>query len=122
MRRMLFFLACVAVGVGLLILFSAGEGAGTWFGITFCGLLMLGGAIGGRRGRGQVARGVQAPQLATTGLMVLVLCALAGIVLFWRPSVGVGLPMVPFLLCMAIGGLLMVPVGLMGDDANKRRD
>ncbi|WBB91319.1 hypothetical protein [Verrucosispora sp. WMMC514] len=119
---MLFFLACVAAGVGLLILFSAGEGAGLWLGITAGGFLMLGGAIGGRWGRGQVARGVQAPRLTTTGLMVLGLCALAGIMLVWRPSVGAGLPMVPFLLCMAIAALLMVPVGLMGDNADRRRD
>ncbi|MCI4061191.1 hypothetical protein MRQ36_00825 [Micromonospora sp. R77] len=119
---MLFFLSAAAVGVGVLILMTAGTGAGTWFGITFCGLLVLGSAVGGRWGRGPVARGVRAPLLATAGVALLGLCAVAGIMLVWRPSVGAGLPMVPFLLCMAIGSLLMVPVGVMGDEADERRE
>ncbi|MFI7430768.1 hypothetical protein ACIBPB_27610 [Micromonospora sp. NPDC049836] len=119
---MLFFLANVAVGVGLLILPSAGSGAGTWFGSTFCALLALGGAVGGRWGRGPVARGMSAPHLATGGPMVVGLCALAGVLVLWRPSVEADLPRVPFLACLALGALLMVPVGLLGGDAHQRGD
>ncbi|MEU8071480.1 MULTISPECIES: barstar family protein [unclassified Micromonospora] len=116
LRRVLFFLACVAVGVALLMLLSAGNGAGRWFGVTFCALLAVGGAVGGRWGRGPVARGVRAPHLARGALASLPLCVLAGVLIWWRPSVGTGLPIVPFLICMTLGLLLMVPVGLMGDD------
>ncbi|MFC4147916.1 hypothetical protein ACFO0M_16785 [Micromonospora mangrovi] len=118
MRRLLLLLSATAVGVGLMILMSAGTGAGTWFGITFCVLLIVGAAVGGRWGRGPVARGVRAPLLAGVGELVLGLCAVMGVMLIWRPSVGADLPMVPFLLCMALGSLLMVPVGLMGDETD----
>lgn len=73
-------------------------------------------------GPGPVARGVPAPRLAMGGLAVLGLCALAGLLVWWRPSAGAGLPVVPFLACMALGALLMVPVGLLGGDTHGRDD
>ncbi|GIF40411.1 hypothetical protein Axi01nite_47220 [Actinoplanes xinjiangensis] len=114
MRRLLFFLCGVALGVSLLIMLSAGTGAGAPFGIAFCALLVVGTAIGGRWGRGPVARGVQAPYLARAGIAVVVLCALMVGMLIWKPFLGDGLPMGWFLACIAASGLLMVPVGLMG--------
>ena len=114
-RRLLFFLACATAGAGLLILLSSGNGNGTPFGVAFCALLVTGGALGGRRGRGPVARGVAAPELTMAGLGGLLLCAVAAALLLWRPSTGDGLPVWPFLTCMAVSLLLMVIVGRMGD-------
>jgi hypothetical protein len=113
-RRLLFVLNGVVVGVGLLILLSAGSGAGTPFGIAFCAFLVVGAAIAGRWGPGPVAKGVQAPYLTRTGVAVALLCALAICMLLWQPSLGGSLPMGWFLGCMAASGILMVPVGLMG--------
>ncbi|SNY30031.1 hypothetical protein [Paractinoplanes atraurantiacus] len=114
MRRTLFFLAGVAFGAGLLIMLSAGSGAGTPFGVAFCAFLVVGTAIGGRWGPGPVAKGRRAPHLARAGVATAALCAVAAGMLAWRPSVGDGLPVAQFLGCMAAGALLMVPVGLMG--------
>jgi hypothetical protein len=114
MRRWLFFLNGVVVGVGLLIMLSAGTGGGIPFGIAFCALLAVGTAVAGRWGPGPVAKGVQAPYLARTGVVVVLLCALMAGMLLWRPFLGEGLPTGWFLGCMAMGGVLMVPVGWMG--------
>ncbi|MFG1921884.1 hypothetical protein [Cryptosporangium sp. NPDC048952] len=114
MRHVLFVLAATSFGIGLLILLSAGTGAGTPFGVGFAVLLVLGTVVGGRWGRGPVARGVRAPQLARAGAAGLVLLPAAALLCLWRPGAVAGLPIWPFLLCLAISGLLMVPVGLMG--------
>ena len=116
LRRLLLFASCALAGTGLLILLSAGTGAGLPFGIGFCALLVVGGAVGGRWGPGPVSRGVRAPQLARAGVGLLALCALAGGWLLWRPEVGDGMPLWRFLLFMAAAAILMVPVGLMGRD------
>ena len=116
MRRLLFFLDGVVVGAGLLILFSAGSGAGTPFGIAFCAFFVVGTAIGGRWGRGPVAKEVRAPLLARGGVAVVSLCAVMAGMIRWRPSLGESLPMGWFLSCMGVGGVLMIPVGLMGRD------
>ncbi|MEV4637869.1 hypothetical protein AB0J80_10990 [Actinoplanes sp. NPDC049548] len=115
MRRLLFFLSSAVLGAGLVILLSAGSGAGTWFGIAFCSLLVVGGAAGSRWGPGPVARGIRAPQLSLMSGIVLALSALAALLLLWRPSIGAGLPLYPFLGCVAVSALLLMPVGLMGD-------
>jgi hypothetical protein len=114
MRRLLFFLSATATGAGLVILLSAGTGAGLPFGLAIGAILIVGAAVGGRWGRGPVARGVQARYLAQTGVLVVVLCAVLAGMLLWRPSLGRDLPMAWFLGCMALGGILMVPVGRMG--------
>ena len=113
-RRLLFFLSGVVVGVGMLILLSAGNGAGTPFGIASCALLVAGTAIGGRWGRGPVAKGVQAPYLVMAGVAVVSLSVLMVGMLLWWPFLGQSLPMGWFVGCMVVGGILMVPVGLMG--------
>ena len=114
MRRLLFFLSGVFVGAGMLILFSAGNGAGTPFGIAFCTFLVAGTAIGGRWGRGPVAKGVQAPDLVRAGVAVVSLSVLMVGMLLWWPFLGRLLPMGWFVGCMVVGGILMMPVGLMG--------
>ncbi|TQS46856.1 hypothetical protein [Cryptosporangium phraense] len=111
---MLFVLAATSCGIGLLILLSAGTGAGTPFGVGFAVLLVLGSVIGSRWGRGPVARGVRAPQLVAAGAAGLVLLLAAAALCLWRPGAVAGLPIWPFLLCMAISGWLMVLVGMMG--------
>jgi hypothetical protein len=121
MRRLLYFLACATVGAGILILMSGGTGAGTPFGIGICVVLVLSGAAGSRWGRGPVARGVPAPELARVGLSVVVLCVLGGVMLLWRPALAKALPMWPFLICMAVGGLLLAFVSRMGQEPNRPR-
>ncbi|WP_430786635.1 hypothetical protein [Actinoplanes sp. G11-F43] len=116
MRRMLFFLIGVAVGAALLIILSAGNGAGTPFGIGFFTFLTVGSAIGGRWGPGPIARGVRAPFLSAAGVTILVLCVPTVGLLLWRPFLGDVVPLGWFLLCMAVAGLLMIPVGRMGRD------
>lgn len=117
-RRLLFFSACTAVGVGVLILLTSGTRAGGPVGVPFLVILMLGGAWGGRWGRGPVAGGEPAPRLARAGAAVLLLSALAGAMVAWRPAVGAGLPVGSFLICTATGGLLLIPVGVMGRKAD----
>lgn len=114
MRKLLFLLNGVVVGLGMLILFSAGNGAGTPFGIAFCALLVAGTAIGGRWGRGPVAEGVRAPYLVRAGAAVVSLGVVMVGMLLWQPFLGQSLPMGWFVGCMVVGGILMVPVGLMG--------
>ncbi|AEV85869.1 hypothetical protein ACWT_4850 [Actinoplanes sp. SE50] len=114
MRRLLFLLASATLGAGLLILLSAGTGAGRPFGIAFCALLTVGGAVGARRGRGPVARGVRSPQLAANFGCALGLCVLATLLWWWRPSVGTGMPIGAFLGCSAVSAVLMIVVGLTG--------
>jgi hypothetical protein len=113
MRRLLYFLACVALGIGVVIMLSAGTGAGTPFGIAICVLMVLCGVLGGWV-RGPIADGAQAPQLAGTGSAVALLSLFAGAMLLWRPALGTGLPMGSFLICLTVAGLLLIPVGLMG--------
>ncbi|WP_157018139.1 hypothetical protein [Cryptosporangium arvum] len=116
MRQVLFVLAATSSGIGFIVLLSAGTGAGTPFGIGFAVLLVLATVIGGRWGRGPVARGVRAPQLVRGGAAGLVLLSAAALLYLWRPNAVAGLPIWPFMLCMATSGLLMVLVGMMGAD------
>ena len=89
---------------------SGGKGAGTPFGVALLILMVLCGALGGWV-RGPVARGLPAPDLARAGVGVVLICGLSGAMLLWRPGLGEGLPMWRFLICMAIGGLLLAYVG-----------
>ncbi|SHN14314.1 hypothetical protein [Cryptosporangium aurantiacum] len=52
----------------------------------------------------------------TTGVVSLPLLLAATLLILWRPSAFADLPMIPFLLCIALAAVLLIAVGLMGAD------
>src|SRR5690242_9619699 len=84
-RRVLFFGACTATGIGLWAFGRGFGGIGTWAGLGCCMLATIGGIAGGRWGPGPVARGVRAPWLTAWSFLILALAGSLAILAWLQP-------------------------------------